>query len=419
MKLRTRPALSILPMQIAIALAASTVTAAAFAHDGWYLGLEGGANIVDDQTYKSFDDPGGTFGLGALPDGTTVSEKELKTGFLAGLIWGYATDGSLRPELELSHRGNKIKRVDVYGNTPGESNKGHGREDLDAAFGNLWLDLFKSSGLHPYLGGGAGYARFAIKNPGNENIELRDDHDGVFVWQAGGGIGFDLSPHWMLSLDYRYLRTDRATFKPVPNSDAEARSRYEAQSGLLSLRYFFGVPAPEPVPPVFEPVVVVPVIEPAPPPPPPPAPCEVPADGQPIILDGCKRGDTVVLRGVNFNFDKATLTLNAQTVLDQLTDALNKRPDIKIEIDGHTDAKGSENYNQALSQRRADSVRGYLVGKGIAGERLSTKGFGESKPVADNETDAGRELNRRVEINVTESMVGEPAAVGAEPRSTP
>ncbi|HZR35580.1 MAG TPA: OmpA family protein [Nevskia sp.] len=142
---------------------------------------------------------------------------------------------------------------------------------------------------------------------------------------------------------------------------------------------------------------------PAPPAPPAPPPCELPGAGQPITLDGCKQNDVLILRGVNFDFDKATLTAEAKGILDQVGAALQARPDIKVEIDGHTDGKGSVSYNQKLSERRAASVKAYLVGKGVAAERMTTAGFGKSRPIADNKTDEGRALNRRVELKVTEA----------------
>lgn len=166
--------------------------------------------------------------------------------------------------------------------------------------------------------------------------------------------------------------------------------------------------APAPAAPAEE-VAVVPVEEAAPvveAPAPAPPPCEPPAPGQPVNLDGCKEGDTIVLRGVNFEFDKAKLTVNAKALLDPVADALIARPDIKVEIDGHTDSKGSDAYNMKLSDARAASVVAYLVSRGVAADRMTSKGFGESQPVADNATDDGRELNRRVELKITESSGG-------------
>ena len=177
--------------------------------------------------------------------------------------------------------------------------------------------------------------------------------------------------------------------------------------------------APEPAP------AVVPVEQPAPAPepvaPPPPPPCQPPAPGQPISLEGCKTGDTIVLHGVNFEFNKATLTVNAKTLLDQVADALLARKDIKVEIDGHTDGKGTVPYNQKLSEERSVSVKKYLVGRGIDEGRMTTKGFGKSMPIADNSTDEGRELNRRVELKVTDSAAGQPtpADTSAAPAAAP
>lgn len=168
------------------------------------------------------------------------------------------------------------------------------------------------------------------------------------------------------------------------------------------------------------PVEVVPVEQPAaeaPPPAPEAPPCQLPAPGEPVNLDGCKAGDTLVLRGVNFEFDSARLTVNAKTLLDPVADALIARPDIKVEIDGHTDGKGSVPYNQKLSERRAASVVQYLSSRGIDAGRMTAKGFGKSMPVADNATDEGRELNRRVELKITDT--GTPAAAAEAPAAAP
>jgi OOP family OmpA-OmpF porin len=107
-----------------------------------------------------------------------------------------------------------------------------------------------------------------------------------------------------------------------------------------------------------------------------------------------------VLRGVNFEFNKDVLTINAKTLLDQVADALLARTDIKFEIGGHTDAKGTDDYNQSLSERRAASVKSYLVGRGVDAGRITSRGYGESVPIGDNATEEGAALNRRVELKV-------------------
>ncbi|WP_421793683.1 OmpA family protein [Hydrocarboniphaga effusa] len=134
--------------------------------------------------------------------------------------------------------------------------------------------------------------------------------------------------------------------------------------------------------------------------PPPPPPCKPPLAGERISLAGCGTGDVITLHGVNFEFDKSKLTPNAKTILNNVADELREYPSISVELAGHTDGKGSDEYNQQLSQARADSVRAYLVEAGVASERMTDVGYGESQPVADNETEEGRELNRRVELKI-------------------
>ncbi len=104
---------------------------------------------------------------------------------------------------------------------------------------------------------------------------------------------------------------------------------------------------------------------------------------------------------VLFAYDKADLNTNAETNLVKLTNVLQKYPDTNIEIIGHTDANGSDVYNQSLSERRAVSVSAFLKSRGIPATRITTKGLGETDAVATNDTDEGRAMNRRVEFVIT------------------
>ncbi|MBA4410531.1 MAG: OmpA family protein [Bacteroidota bacterium] len=104
---------------------------------------------------------------------------------------------------------------------------------------------------------------------------------------------------------------------------------------------------------------------------------------------------------VLFGFDSSNLSPDAKTNLDKLVKILNVYPDTDIEVQGHTDSKGTEPYNQNLSQNRAGAVSGYLYNKGIANDRIRTKGFGENMPKYDNNTEDGRSQNRRVEFLIT------------------
>lgn len=104
------------------------------------------------------------------------------------------------------------------------------------------------------------------------------------------------------------------------------------------------------------------------------------------------------LNGVHFEFNSAELKMGSQQILDELVRALEANPDVKIDVQGHTDAVGDAGYNKSLSEARAKSVMQYLVTKGVNSARLSAQGFGEEQPIASNDTAEGRLENRRVEV---------------------
>jgi OOP family OmpA-OmpF porin len=106
----------------------------------------------------------------------------------------------------------------------------------------------------------------------------------------------------------------------------------------------------------------------------------------------------VTLHGPQFDFDKATLKPDGKRMVDEAVRLMVEQPSLQVTVEGHTDAVGSEGYNQRLSERRARAVRDYMVAEGIAADRITTKGWGKSKPVATNDTAEGRAENRRVEI---------------------
>jgi outer membrane protein OmpA-like peptidoglycan-associated protein len=128
--------------------------------------------------------------------------------------------------------------------------------------------------------------------------------------------------------------------------------------------------------------------------------------GNKVDVRGCElvfeeQTQTLVLEGVNFEFDSAVLTPEAKAILDRMAQALKEWPEIEVEVAGHTDSKGSDAYNLELSKARARSVRDYLVERGVPTRQLTATGYGESVPKADNATDFGREINRRVELRKT------------------
>ena len=112
---------------------------------------------------------------------------------------------------------------------------------------------------------------------------------------------------------------------------------------------------------------------------------------------------------VNFAFNKSDLQPLAKANLDKLAEILINNPDTNINIYGYTDSKGTDEYNLSLSDRRAASVKAYLISKGIASSRMNTMGMGKASPIASNDTEAGRAQNRRVEFAITanEKMIND------------
>jgi outer membrane protein OmpA-like peptidoglycan-associated protein len=128
----------------------------------------------------------------------------------------------------------------------------------------------------------------------------------------------------------------------------------------------------------------------------------------PIENSGCPLYDKLVVQPdrfelkekIAFAWDSAQLDEASRPVLDDVVQALKDNPGVRVQVDGHASSEGVEAHNQALSERRASAVLDYLVARGIARERLASKGFSSSVPVATNRTAAGREKNRRVEFDV-------------------
>jgi outer membrane protein OmpA-like peptidoglycan-associated protein len=121
-----------------------------------------------------------------------------------------------------------------------------------------------------------------------------------------------------------------------------------------------------------------------------------------VALKKIEIGSTIVLRNIFFDFDKATIRPESANELERLIKLLNDNPTIKIELGSHTDSKGSDDYNMKLSDNRSKSVVDYLIGKGIPAARLTAKGYGETKPMDTNDTDEGRQNNRRTEFKILE-----------------
>jgi outer membrane protein OmpA-like peptidoglycan-associated protein/outer membrane protein W len=286
----------------------------------------------------------------------------------------------------------------------------------------VWRPYDAKATLQPYVGVGANYTMFsdtyfradalsAAGLPPRTKLNL-DDSFGV-----AGVVGLDFFPgdekKWFANVQVRYIQIE---------TDAEVdlgiRPGGRLDLGTVDINPFvygvhfgrrFGAPAPEPVAAVAPP--------PPPPPPPPPAPAKcVDDDGDGVCNDvdkcpntpagtkvdkaGCPLEQTLK---VLFDFDSAELRPESITELERVVTFFNDVPFATGLIEGHTDSVGTEAYNQALSDRRAKAVFDYLTSRGVDPARLSSIGHGELKPIADNATAEGRQLNRRVMLIRTDS----------------
>jgi outer membrane protein OmpA-like peptidoglycan-associated protein len=134
------------------------------------------------------------------------------------------------------------------------------------------------------------------------------------------------------------------------------------------------------------------------------------------------RGLIVSMPDVLFDFNKFTLKPEARERLARISGIVLAYPDLNLQIEGHTDSIGSDEYNQTLSEKRADSVRGYLLSSGVPLDHVTAVGLGKSDPVADNATAAGRKLNRRVDMVVSGDVIGSqltPDAAGTAAPANP
>jgi OOP family OmpA-OmpF porin len=276
--------------------------------------------------------------------------------------------GPLRGELELGWRNNDVEKVNGA--------KSNGDMDSWTLMTNLYYDIRTGTSWTPYLGVGVGGAM--LDADGTLGGARLNDTDTVFAYQGIAGVAYALNDALSIKADYRYLDTMDGKFKA---GTTKYEGDYSAHSILVGFNYRFGVekkPAAMPAPaPVAQPA------RPTPPPPPPPA---------------VRAPDPVRNYLVFFDFDKSVVTPEAQSIIQQAAAAAKQGRSVRIELTGHADRAGSDKYNMALSQRRADAVRDQLVKQGLPVNAIGVAAKGESTPLIPTADGVREPQNRRVEI---------------------
>jgi OmpA-OmpF porin, OOP family len=344
--------------------AVSAATTAAIAADVWN---DTGAVYIDPMLQYS------------ILDSKRISKDDF--GFQGGLGYNFAPNFAL--EVDYGSGGFKVRG---FGSSSGPS------EQLRAASLDVLYKFFPNSYIRPFILAGGG--------------ELQDKIGGNFEnnhsWMAEAGVGVltaigsqSGSTRLQLRTEAKYRREFIQNVALIPNNPGDVVFG-------VGLQLSFGNPTrPAPViaaaPPPPEPA---PVPREVPAEAPPPEPCHAPAGFQ--VDANCRIIEqTVVVRAIDFEFNSTQLTAPAQHTLDEVAAALLTQPELKVEVQGHTDSIGTDAYNLGLSQRRAAAVKEYLIGKGLNASALTAQGYGKAKPIASNNTAEGRAQNRRVAFEVT------------------
>ena len=362
-------------LAITLALATTALSTPALARDdAWYVGIEGGAMLVEDIR----------FDVGATQEALTIDHDY---GWDVDATVGYDF-GGFRAEAEVGYRQADVNSIGSTVTLPvgavtrpaGTYAYGGGRSSALSFMVNGMFDFGDDDGVQGFLGGGVGVARVKSRYGIAASNNFLDDSDTVFAWQAIAGLRAPLSDSIDVSLKYRFFNADSVSM--VDTAGRVLEGRFRSHSILGGLTFNFGAPAPEPEP--------IPTPEPTPTPTWTPTPEPTPA---PVVVQ-CTPGPYIVF----FDWDKSDITPEAASILDNAISNYQNCGNAQVMLAGHADRSGSASYNVGLSQRRADSVKAYLTSRGIPGGVIGTEAFGESRPRVDT-ADGVRELqNRRVEV---------------------
>jgi OOP family OmpA-OmpF porin len=359
---------------LAATMLALPIAAQAQPVTGLYVGAGAGLNMLQ-QTDATL--------TGAIAQGLTAAERqgnfEFEAGWGAVISLGWGFGNGVRAEIEGSYRENNINAVTGYG-LPAADMRGSGSARSYGVMANALydFDLGPAMPVMPYIGIGAGYvwhqydARITYPAVAGAATVL-DGDQGRFAYQAIVGAAIplnDVAPGLALTAEYRFVGTlgheiaTRDTF----NGAVVARGNTEVDnfnhSLMLGLRYAFNAAAPAPAPVA--------------------APAAAPAPARTFL--------------VFFDFDRADLTDRARAIIAEAAQNAQRTGSARIEVAGHADRSGTPQYNQRLSERRAQAVAAELERRGVARSAMTIQAFGESRPLVPTADGVREPQNRRVEI---------------------
>ncbi|MBL6455344.1 OmpA family protein [Belnapia sp. T6] len=372
---------------VALPLLAGLGTASAQPVTGLYIGAGAGANWVNSP--ERFEPASEGFTIGGQRN--TVGKANFNTGWVGVLSLGWGFGNGLRAEIEGNYRENEVDSLRGFNLAPLSRTGGFQRSY--GVMANVFYDFdFANFGLgqsviQPYVGVGAGYALTEFSNirgvsAGNGLVLHADDKqsigDGSFAFQGIVGLATPLT--WLgvtgltLTAEYRFFGMLENEVKGSIRDGANrivGNTRLETDkynhSAMLGLRYALFQPPPAPPPVVAA-----------------PAPAPVPAPARTYL--------------VFFDWDRADLTTRAREIIGEAAQNARRVESTRIEVAGHADRSGTPQYNQRLSERRAQAVAAELMARGIGRNEISVTAFGESRPLVPTADGVREPQNRRVEI---------------------
>ena len=373
-------------LAIALALSSTLLATPAFARDGaWYVGGEFGAMIVDDTAVD----------IGAVENAIRLNHEY---GYDGGLFVGYDL-GGFRIEAEAAYKKADLESYDTSIRLPLEPanfptfRPAGGNTTALSLMINGMLDFGDDEGISGFVGGGVGMARVKANNYRNfaNATPFLDGHDSKLAWQIFAGLRQAVSDNVDVTVKYRFFNVDKVRLLAFNGGESDLRFRSHSLLGGLTFNFGGEVPLPPevpiPSPPVDVPVVVAP-----------PETKVCPNNGPTILAT-----DTCPVRVVGpfmvfFDWDKDEITPQAAAILDNAASAYATTGQAQVQLAGHADRSGSDEYNVGLSQRRAANVRSYLTGRGIPDGVITSEAFGESRPLVETADGVREPQNRRVEI---------------------